>query len=66
MRRTGGGHGGKHPALSVFHRLGSVAQVVLKDLGTAGPDPRANAVFERALPFAFEKTEAIVGIDLFK
>jgi hypothetical protein len=50
--------------LSVFDWLGSVAQVVLENFGASSPDPRANSILERALPFAFQQTKAFVGVDL--
>lgn len=43
---TGSGHGGKHPALPVFHRFRSIAKVVLKNPRAASPYPWANTVFE--------------------
>ena len=61
---TRSSHGGKHPALSVFDWLRSVAQVVLEDFGASSPDPRANSIFERAFPFAFQQSKAFVGVDL--
>ncbi len=61
---TGSGHGGKHPALSVFDWLGSVAQVVLENFVASSPHPRANTIFERALPFAFQQSKAFVGVNL--
>jgi hypothetical protein len=37
---------------------------VLEDFGASSPDPRANSILERALPFAFQQTKAFVGVDL--
>jgi len=63
MNRTGSGHSGKDPTLSVFDRFASVAQELLEDLAAAGPHPRADAIFESALELALEESVIVVGVD---
>ena len=64
IQLTGTGNGREDPALSVFDWFGSIAQVMLKDLVTTSPYPRANTIFEGAFPFAFQQTETFIGVNL--
>jgi hypothetical protein len=37
---------------------------VLEDFVASSPHPRANTIFERAFPFAFQQSKAFVGVNL--
>lgn len=63
-RLTRSGDSGVHPALAILDGFGSITQVVLEDLGAAGPSPRAHSVFEGALPLAFQQAESFASVDL--